>query len=389
MKKIRCFYSIIIVFASIASVVAQQVQIEGNSQFRGILDLSRNEDLTTVNIGVNSGLLSVFGESRHNTFNGYSTGFKNSTGSNNAFYGSESGIANTTGGFNSFVGYRSGSDNLIGMGNSYVGVFAGSKNTAGGFNTAMGGNALFNSTSTANTAMGYNALYDNSSGSSNTAVGYEAMDNNQIGSNNTALGHSASFNSALGNLDNTTCIGYQAGGISNNHNRIEIGNTSVSWIGGQVGWSTYSDRRIKTKIKENVPGIDFIKQLRPVTYHLNIRRQNALCFPFKNQDENWSEKYALEEVPITGFIAQEVAMLAEEIGYQFSGVHQASDAVGMYSLSYAQFVVPLVKAVQEQQEMIQNLLLENKQMQQQYEDIMVMLQNQNLVLIENDLTLKY
>ena len=51
----------------------------------------------------------------------------------------------------------------------------------------------------------------------------------------------------------------------------------------------------------------------------------------------------------TGFLAQEVDSLAQVLGYEFSGVHRPSTAEDHYTIGYEQFVVPLVKAVQEQQ----------------------------------------
>ncbi len=47
----------------------------------------------------------------------------------------------------------------------------------------------------------------------------------------------------------------------------------------------------------------------------------------------------------TGFVAQDVEKIAKSIGYDFSGVDV--DEKGIYGLRYAEFVVPLVKAVQE------------------------------------------
>lgn len=58
---------------------------------------------------------------------------------------------------------------------------------------------------------------------------------------------------------------------------------------------------------------------------------------------------------LTGFVAQEVEQSAKDIGYQFDGVHHPVDENDHYTLGYASFVVPLVKAVQEQQTMIEAL----------------------------------
>ena len=55
----------------------------------------------------------------------------------------------------------------------------------------------------------------------------------------------------------------------------------------------------------------------------------------------------------SGFLAQEVEAAAKSVGYEFSAVDAPKNAESMYGLRYAEFVVPLVKAVQEQQELIQ------------------------------------
>ena len=50
---------------------------------------------------------------------------------------------------------------------------------------------------------------------------------------------------------------------------------------------------------------------------------------------------------MTGFIAQDVEKAAIELGYDFSGVTKPTTADGLYTLNYSEFVMPLVKAVQE------------------------------------------
>ncbi|HRD52410.1 MAG TPA: hypothetical protein PKY96_07150, partial [Flavobacteriales bacterium] len=57
----------------------------------------------------------------------------------------------------------------------------------------------------------------------------------------------------------------------------------------------------------------------------------------------------------TGFLAQEVETAANETGFTFSGVDAPDNAGDLYGLRYAEFVVPLVKAVQEQQAVIEEL----------------------------------
>jgi chromosome condensin MukBEF complex kleisin-like MukF subunit len=57
----------------------------------------------------------------------------------------------------------------------------------------------------------------------------------------------------------------------------------------------------------------------------------------------------------SGFVAQEVERAAKDAGYDFSGVDKPKNENDMYGLRYSEFVVPLVKAVQEQQQMINDL----------------------------------
>ena len=55
----------------------------------------------------------------------------------------------------------------------------------------------------------------------------------------------------------------------------------------------------------------------------------------------------------TGFIAQEVEAAAKKVGFDFDGVSTPQNETDLYGIRYAEFVVPLVKAMQEQQEIIE------------------------------------
>ena len=64
---------------------------------------------------------------------------------------------------------------------------------------------------------------------------------------------------------------------------------------------------------------------------------------------------AREQEVLSGFSAQEVEQAAAAAGYEFSGVDKPKNANDFYGLRYGDFVVPLVKAVQEQQVLIKAL----------------------------------
>ena len=72
---------------------------------------------------------------------------------------------------------------------------------------------------------------------------------------------------------------------------------------------------------------------------------------------------------VLGRATQEVSEAAKEIGYDFSGVEIPNDESGLYSLRYSDFTVPLVKAVQEQQIIIDELKKENESLRIRLEKI--------------------
>ncbi len=203
-----------------------------------------------------------------------------------------------------------------------------------------------------NTVLGISALSQNIDGLYNTAIGRESLLTNSTGSNNTCVGNKAY--PLYGTLSNYTGIGNFVGSSASASNMVEIGNNSVSVIRGQVLPTTYSDARIKDNITSDVPGLSFITKLRPVTYNLNIHRQNDMMYGTLKPDTlDWEGKYDIEKIKMTGFIAQEVDRAAQEVNYNFSGIYQPKNDKDLYGLSYSAFVVPLVKAVQEQQVIIE------------------------------------
>ena len=135
---------------------------------------------------------------------------------------------------------------------------------------------------------------------------------------------------------NSVAIGYGAS-VSGNH-EVVFGNTSITTIGGTVDFTALSDGRYKTNVQENVIGLDFIKQLRPVTYQLTANGLDTLCTTVSRQPSAINR--------YTGFIAQEVEQTALNTNFNFSGVDYRKD-IDQYGLRYAEFVVPLTKAIQE------------------------------------------
>ena len=158
-----------------------------------------------------------------------------------------------------------------------------------------------------------------------------------------------------GALTNATALGN--GAIATASNQVMLGDASVSVVRTFGTIIVPSDGRFKKNIKENVPGLDFIRALRPVTYNYDIHGLNNLVNPSTAKDEKATmdetgriaeEAMVTKEKKIyTGFIAQEVEKAAEKSGYDFSGVYKPQNDNDPYGLAYSEFVVPLVKAMQE------------------------------------------
>ena len=227
-------------------------------------------------------------------------------------------------------------------------------------NTAVGRSALFYNTGSLNSAIGIAALSSNSTGNYNTAVGAAAFNGNQTGTGVTAIGAYTSLNGWT-NLVNATAIGYNT--VVDDHNKVRIGNNAVLSIGGHVGWTTFSDGRYKRQVQEDVKGLAFIKLLRPVSYIIDLPGLDNYYQSAKQDgtDNNpilkeWKQQNLLYAAARreSGFIAQEVEQAADKTGFAFSGVDKPSNGKALYGLRYADFVVPLVKAVQEQQVIIEN-----------------------------------
>ena len=316
------------------------------------------------------------------------------SGNYNQAIGYHSMFATANAGFsNNAIGYEALLNNT-GSNNCAIGNWALKTNTAGGSNCALGMNALLNnSIGNSNVGIGESALLSNTMGNYNIAIGQQSGQANALGTNNTSVGafslqnNTNSSNVAIGYqagalrasylgctmvgvatdmsvnlLNNATAIGYNA--IATASNQVKIGNAFVTAIGGAVNWSVISDGRFKKDVQENIPGLDFINALRPVSYRYDLRAYNNHIHPDSSNEVIYAQCGGAEKekVRYTGFIAQEVEQAALAVGYNFSGVVQPADAKDTYSIRYAEFVVPLVKSVQE-------LSVENSRLKQQNEEL--------------------
>ena len=303
-------------------------------------------------------------------------------GSLNTAVGYNSQAHTMTGIQNTSVGNRTLRDNIAGTQNSAFGNESLSNNITGTYNTAVGANALQLTLHAGyNSAFGYGAMRNflddknkntedtNKSGIRNTAIGVQSMQDGKnasystfvgtysgqnvqsdwnvgigaaamqsltTGKSNVGLGSYA--NRAVVTGSNNVAIGYSAGPgadysntVSLGHNvhakgdnQIQIGDTTHT-VYTASAIQTNSDRNLKNNINNTKLGLDFIKSLRPVDYLYN-----------------GSDKQR------HGFIAQEVA---EE--KSFGGVEKNND--GTYTMAYSELIAPMVKAMQDQQNIIEEM----------------------------------
>jgi hypothetical protein len=199
-------------------------------------------------------------------------------------------------------------------------------------------------------------LYSNTTGDLRTGIGYTA-------------------NSVGAAYDNSTGLGYNADCSA--ANQVRIGNSGVTSIGGYEPWTDLSDSQFKRNIKEDVKGLEFIVRLRPVTYTID---QHVIEDFFEDHygerdTSYWPSKYDASKLVRTGFIAQEVESAAQAVGYDFFGVDKPKNEDDFYGLRYGVFVVPLVKAVQEQQILIETLQEKNALLESQMNKLMTVLED--------------
>lgn len=176
------------------------------------------------------------------------------------------------------------------------------------------------------------SLTNNSTGSNNTALGYSSLSANTTGSNNIAIG----FNAQVA--------------VPTNNNQVRIGDANITKADIQVAWTITSDARFKKDIHNLPSTLGLLKSVRPVSYK-RINDENP------DRVEN-------------GFIAQELEASLQKLGMPAEGII-SKDQHGNYSVRYNDFIPMLVKGMQEQQYIIEDLMRKLTDMQKQLDALKV------------------
>ena len=302
----------------------------------------------------------------------------------NTAVGSQAGINLSTGTINTFVGGLSAGDGVVtgthnvgvgaetlyaltsGISNVIMGFQAGSKITTGADNVAVGREALetedTGSASTAvghlalrvqnndalnhNTAVGYQSGVAVSSGTGNTLLGSFAGHNVQTGTNNTIIG----FNNGMAATGDTgsILIGSNGTGAGDNTARFQVsaGSCTINLDGSDTSWAASSDSRLKKDVADCAVGLDFIKDLRPITYKWDAK--DAIANTLPQYDADSSDPVYGSGKTQHGFLAQEVKTAIDAHSGLKNGFSMWSeDPNGTQQIAPAALIPMLVNAIQE------------------------------------------
>ncbi|HEY2727023.1 MAG TPA: hypothetical protein VGI61_07615, partial [Parafilimonas sp.] len=94
-----------------------------------------------------------------------------------------------------------------------------------------------------------------------------------------------------------------------------------------------------------------------ITYNLDLDAADKIIDRPAMEDKNGKviqpsqfqkeSRKAKEQIVYTGFVAQDVEKAAQSLNYNFSGIDKPDNANTLYGLRYSDFVVPVVKGMQE------------------------------------------
>jgi len=168
---------------------------------------------------------------------------------------------------------------------------------------------------------------------------------------------------------NITCIGYNSQVTGSN--QLQLGDSSTTtYAYGAV--QDRSDKRDKADIQPTKLGIDFIKKLKPVDFKWDYREDYKTI---KRIDKPKGViEYQITQLPKDGskkrkrfhhgLIAQDVKEVMDEMGIDFGGYqdHSINGGGDVLSLGYEELIAPMIKAIQEQQKIIEDLEMRIKKL---------------------------
>lgn len=172
--------------------------------------------------------------------------------------------------------------------------------------------------------------------------------------NVTNIGHSAG--SSITNASNVTCVGYNAQPSAiNATNEITLGDVNVSAVRSFGAFTWVSDARDKSNIEPLETGLDFVNELKPVTFTWAMRDLN--------NDGN-----VKRNVHDSGFLAQDLQDVQNTTGINIPELVRAVNPERL-EISPIKLIPILVKALQDATQKIQQLEDENISIRREINDL--------------------
>jgi hypothetical protein len=230
-----------------------------------------------------------------------------------------------------------------------AGYGSSSSNLTGNSNTCLGYNSGFSLQGVANdnTLLGSNAGKVLTTGADNTIVGNTACDTTLTnGSGNTVIGNNTDTSASGGSNQIVIGSNVDGGGDSTARLGTSSGSATLNIDGSDTSWAAASDERLKKDIADCSVGLNFVKELRPVTYKWNAKNAVASDLPQYNKDSS-DPVYGSGKTE-HGFVAQEVKKVIDNYsGLKDGFTMWSEDPNGTQQVAPAALIPMLVKAIQE------------------------------------------
>ena len=335
---------------------------------------STTSGTSNLRLGVNAGN-SIASGGNYNTVIGDEAGTAITTGDNNTLIGTFSGDALIATNGNTAVGSYALTSMTHGDDNVAIGTSALDVDTKGSNSVAVGRNALGSQNFTSetdvhNTAVGYQAGYNITTGIQNTLIGSRAGNSATTPNASVIVGEQAAGGATLTGNDNT-CVGFAAGyALTSGANNLLLGHdagrtgspsgnlsthSNVAVLGDDNITDLYcadtsissSDSRDKADITDFSIGLNWVKDLRPVTYKWDKRTwYGTEEEPYGTPDGSKKK----DKVSI-GFLAQEVLEVEKANGFADSAdtmlTCNLTEDGQSYGMKYERLVPVLVNAIKE------------------------------------------
>ena len=201
-----------------------------------------------------------------------------------------------------------------------------------------------------NTAVGFHSGLYITTGTENTLIGGLAGDAITTGDNNVLIGSGTSVSAVDGSGANV--LGRNVSGEAG-YTTLGSGSDDIRAAHGNVTWATVSDQRYKKDIVDSTAGLAFVNALQPRTF--KYKTLGELPETFRAYEADSTEAYKNSDTN-HGFIAQEVKAAIDADSSIKDGFRLWDDREdGSQEVAEAALIPILVKAIQEQQTLIESL----------------------------------